>query len=921
MRMKKYLMRAIVFLVALFFYGNINVKADSYEGKILPSEYIKGVYIMKEKAGTTQKSYLTAQIIRRSTDNHFVYCVEPFMSVDSSKNYNITAQDYLEILNLSKEQWQKMSLYAYYGYGYGNHTQDKWWAVTQILIWRTVDSNSKFYFTKTLNGSKDDSKFANEIAELESLVNNHYTNPSINVKNSLNIGESVTVTDNNKVLNNYSISHSDNISVSRADNQLTITAKEVGNASITIEKKSDLHDNEPLLYYATSSQDVMSVGNYDPIRIKLNFEINGGRIILNKFDADTEENIPLGEGSLEGAVYGLYNINDRLVQRLTTDENGSAESDILPLGKYKIKELKAPKGYMIDTISYSVELTNDNIIAEVEVYDEIINRNIQIHKYYANKNTGILIPESNVIFQFFDKDNILVEQVATDKDGIAILNLPYGTYKGKQLTTTSGYEKVQDFSITINENSPEVIHLSFTNHPISTKIKLVKKDSSSKKSILFSGVTFKIKDTDTGLYVCQNVTYPKKEKICEYKTNEYGELITPEALITGNYQIEEILAPIGYELNNEVLSFRIDDESNIINDSEYGNYLELEFFDSLIKGEIVVEKTGEILKVLEKGFEYDEVKLSNVEFSLYADEDIKTLDGVVHYKKGDLVDTINTDNDGIVKFADLYLGKYVVKETKTLDNYILDEKEHKVELVANNNISVISKELKLTNELKKGDLLFTKTDLITGEVIPNTSIEIYTDRDELIYNGLTDENGNIEIKGLPVGTYYIVEKEPAIGYVITEEKIFFEIKENGEVVKAEMSNKPIIGTLEFTKVDFSTSEPLPNTFIEIYKEDNTLIYSGYTDQEGKITIDELRYGRYYILEKEAPENYEINPEKMYFEILHDGEVVKATMKDEKVKVDVPDTFAEDNYFIEIINGVLILVGIGGLLYAGKRKAR
>lgn len=921
MKIEKYLMRAIVFLVALFFCGNINVKADSYDGKILPSEYIKGVYIMKEKAGTTQKSYLTAQIIRRSTDNHFVYCVEPFMSVDSSKNYNITAQDYLEILNLSREQWQKMSLYAYYGYGYGNHTQDKWWAVTQLLIWRTVDSNSKFYFTNTLNGTKDDSKFANEIAELESLVNNHKIQPSFNIKSRLNIGESITITDNNKVLNNYSIVHSGNISVSRGENQLTITANEVGDASITLEKKSNLYDTDPMLYYATSSQNVMSVGNYDPIRMKLNLNVTGGKIRIHKFDSGYGEINPQSDIVLEGAIYGLYDKNNNLLQKMITGSDGVAESDILALGKYKIKELEAPKGYNIDSVIYDIEITEDNLYPDLNFYDEIINRDIQIHKYYANKSTGILIPESDVIFQFFDEDDLLIEQVITDEDGIATFNLPYGTYKGKQLTTTSGYEKVQNFTITINENSPEIIHLSFTNHPISAKIKLVKKDYNSKKPILFPGATFKIKDTDTGLYVCQNVTYPKKEKICEYITNEYGELITPEALVTGNYQIEEVLAPKGYKLNKEVLSFRIDDESNIINDSIYGNYLELEFFDSIIKGEIIVEKTGEILKVFEDGFKFDKVSLSNVEFSLYADEDIKTLDGVIHYKKGDLVTTLNTNVKGIAKFNDLYLGKYIVKETKTLNNYVLDEKEHKVELVDNNSVSIVSEKIELTNEIKKGNLLFTKTDLVTGEVIPNTFVEIYTDADELIYTGLTDENGMVVINELPVGTYYIIEKEPATGYVITEEKVFFEIKENGEIVKAEMSNKPIIGILEFTKVDFSTSEPLPNTLIEIYKEDNTLIYSGYTDQEGKIIIDELRYGRYYILEKEAPEGYEINSEKMYFEILHDGEIVKATIKDEKVKVDVPDTFAEDSYFIEIISGVLILMGIGGLLYVSKRKAR
>ncbi len=922
MKIKKYLSRAIVFLLALFFCGNTNVNAEKYDGKILPSEYINGVYIMKEKANSTQKSYLTAQIIRRSTDNKFVYCVEPFVTVDSTKGYDVTVQDYLEILKLTNEQWKKLSLYAYYGYGYGNHTEDKWWAVTQILIWRTVDPNSKFYFTKTLNGTKDDNKFANEIAELEKLVSEHNIQPSINIKTNMNIGESITVTDSNNVLNNYTITSSDKVSVSKNNNQLTIKANKIGKASLQLEKKSKLYDTEPMLYYADASQNVISVGNYDPIVLKFDFNISGGKIKLNKVDADTKENIPQGESLLSGAVYGLYDSSGKLIQKLYTSSDGTAESDILSLGKYTIRELEAPKGYCLDTNIYEVEITDNSLNVEVNLYEEVIKRPIQIHKYYANKTTGILIPEQDIIFQIFDKNDVLVKQVITDPDGIATFELPYGTYKGKQLTTTPGYEKVQDFDLVINENSPELIHLSFTNHPISTRIKITKKDSASKKSILFAGTTFKIKDLDSDLYVCQKVSYPKQESICEYKTNENGELITPEPLVTGNYQIEEIIAPTGYLLNKEVLSFRIDDESNIIIDNDYGNYIELDFYDTVIKGEISVEKTGELLIPKDNGFTYDEIKLSKVEFNLYADEDIITLDGVIHYKKGELVSSAITSSKGIATFTDLYLGKYIIKEIKTLDKYILDEKEHKLELTAkNNNVSIVSKKIKLNNELKKGTLIFTKKDLVNGDAIPDTQIEVYTDSDDLIYSGITDEEGNIEITDLSVGRYYIVEKAPATGYVITDEKVFFEIKEDGEIVKAEMSNKPITSSLEFTKVDFSTSDPLPNTLIEIYKDDDTLVFSGYTNEEGKIVIDELRYGRYYILEKAAPDGYEINADKMYFEVLQDGEIVKATMKDEKIKVDVPDTYALPDYSLEIICGILLFLGLGGLFYVSKRKKK
>ena len=155
--------------------------------------------------------------------------------------------------------------------------------------------------------------------------------------------------------------------------------------------------------------------------------------------------------------------------------------------------------------------------------------------------------------------------------------------------------------------------------------------------------------------------------------------------------------------------------------------------------------------------------------------------------------------------------------------------------------------------------------------------------------------------------------------MITDEKVYFEIKDNGEIVKAEMKNKPITGTVEITKQDISTSEPLPNTLIEVYNDKDELVFSGKTDENGKITIEDLRYGKYYFVEKEAPEGYTLNPEKMYFEILEDGEIVKCTMVDEKVVIEVPNTGVNDYHVIELVGSLLILSGIGVIVYVKKKR--
>ncbi len=921
MKIKNIVLTALIFLSAFFMFGNMKVHAETYSGEaIWPSEWISDIYIKKVKPDGYVK-YQQARFLRRSEDNKFVYCLQPYTDINNNHTYNIARSDWWTAANLTEAQWRRIALIAYYGYDYSGHTAKKWYPITQVMIWRITNPESDIYFTDTLNGSRINS-YDDEIAEINRLVDQHLVTPSITIENNtVNLGNPITVNDANGVLSSYSVSSSSNLTVTKNGNSLTITPKAVGDGTITFKKSTTKYDSYPVLYYVSGSQNVMRVGNFDPITVKLNVKIIGGKITLHKLDRDSGGEPTSSEAVLSGASYGVYDEADNLLTTITTDEEGNVTSDYLPyLGNYSLKELSPSKGYELDPNTYTFEITEDELNPEITVYEQIIKRPVKLHKYYAKADTGVLTPEENIKFQFFNNKNEMVAEVDTDKNGFAEFTLPYGTYTGKQITTLSGYIKVDDFQITINENSEEVIKLSFTNAPVTAKLKLTKIDSESKLPILASNITFKIYDEDKQEYVCQTITYPKKEEICEYKTDENGVFITPYEIITGNYSIEEISSPNGYLINDSKLSFRLDDETPLINDNEYGDYFEINYEDKQVKGQIEILKEGDQFVINDNKFSYEKIPLKDVKVALYAAEEIKTLDGVVHYSKDQLVEELSTNSEGKIIFDDLYLGKYYIKETKTLDNYLLDIKTYDVELTfKDNHTEIITSNIKLFNYLKKGFLEFTKTDLVNGEVIPNTKIEIYTNNNELIFKGITDENGIVKVDELPIGKYYIIESEAATGYVITEEKVLFEIKENGEIVKAEMTNRPIIGSLEFTKTDLSTSEPLPNTKIEIYNDKDELIFEGITDEEGKMVIEELRYGRYYILEKEAPDGYVLNTEKMYFEILEDGEIVKCTMTNEQVIVEVPNTVLEDYHIPEIIGIALMLLGIGVLIYEEKRK--
>lgn len=293
------------------------------------------------------------------------------------------------------------------------------------------------------------------------------------------------------------------------------------------------------------------------------------------------------------------------------------------------------------------------------------------------------------------------------------------------------------------------------------------------------------------------------------------------------------------------------------------------------------------------------------------------MDGVVHYRKGDLVQTVKTDKDGRAIFTNLILGKYIVKETKTIDGYILDTKEYKIELTEKDNkTEIVSELLKLNNELEKGILEFTKVDLSTGEPLPNTLIEIYTENDELIFSGRTNENGKIIIKNLKYGKYYIIEKDAPEGYILNEEKMYFEIKENGEIIKANMTNEKITSTVKIHKVD-DKGNSLQGVIIGIYDLDGNLIYQGTTDENGYIEY-ELEYGSYYFQEIKGLDGYEPNLEKVYFDITSDGEFIQKTLVNEVI-VEVPNTNKNSLPIIPIV-AILNLVAVGLIIY-GKKKEK
>ncbi|MEE0684090.1 MAG: SpaA isopeptide-forming pilin-related protein [Bacilli bacterium] len=753
------------------------------------SQWISGDYILKVKGSTRKYQQMT--VITRNSDGSFVYCIEPGTPVSDGAVYPGQDFDQSYVGQMTQEQWRRITLLAYYGYGYGNHTDIHWYTVTQYLIWQTVPHGYDIYFTDSLNGNRI-TKYTNEINELNRLVEEHNISPNItNDTIDMVIGDTVELTDSNNVLNKFEVVDTDNVSASISGNTLSITANDVGDGSVTISKRDKNYSHPAIIYYHPTSQDLMMRGAYDPIDVNLKIEIVGGKVSVKKVDMDTGLGIAQGDATLDGAVYGIYDLEGNRVGEVISKGGEYVTSDYLPsLGTFYLKEEKSSTGYELNETKYFFNITKDDLYPEVDVTEKVIERDLKIFKVYASDETGFLTGEPNVTFDIYLKSTgEKVTSITTDENGYATATLPYGTYTVRQVSSTEDHEMVEDFEIVVNEYSEDPIYKLLANAEITARLKVIKIDSETGNTIPVAGIKFKIFDVKNNEYVCQ-VT--DKEQ-CVFETNDEGILLTPLPLESGTYRLEEQDQKLdGYLWNEEALTFAIGDDSTLINDDVFGAIVEVEFENTQVKGKVEINKTGEELIIEDDSYHYEKIKLEGAEFELRANEDI-IVGGKTYYKKGELVTILVTDKDGYASIDNLPLGKYTLKEIKSANNNVLDPNTYEFELVYEDQYTeVVYKTFTLDNKYPKGELEFTKTDLVTGDPLPDTKIEIFTENGVKVFEGRTDENGKIIITDLPVGKYFILESDAPDGYILNEEKMWFSITENGEIVKADMTNEKIV---------------------------------------------------------------------------------------------------------------------------------
>lgn len=917
-------------------------------------------------------------------------------------------------------------IFAGYYLEHGNSIDWQDMAYCQKKVWSIFGSDTSWDFS--------DGGYKAWCDKAQDRMDNLNKKPSFNNTNvgTIVAGNSLTVTDTNKVLSDYpaftkngsgwSITHSKNSNslTIKVDKSCTASSFKLANGEYYKNGTGD--DDELLLYYpygSESYQKLIYSAYYDPVSMAfsgsitplgdmklvktsedgivagINFTVTGangfsktvttnanGEIdisdlvpgtytiteenidryvpnqsqtitvssdktssvsfynILKKFRVtvtkqDYEKGHAQGDAKLSGAVYGLFKGND-LVAQYTTDQNGSFITDYYVCGTdWTIKEITPSEGYLLnDTVykvgadpkDYTVEYNN---APDMTVMEQVIKGKISIIKHTDDGETQIETPEKGAEFQvylksagsFVNADKDERDTIVCDEDGFASTKLlPYGVYTVHQIKGWDGREKITDFDVFINTDGKTYKFL-INNKNFESYLKVVKLDKETGKRIPYEGAAFEIYDRNNHRITMQ-YTYPQVTSIHTFYTNKEGYLITPEKLPYGDYTLKEVQAPYGYVLDDTPVPFSITQENSSTDTGV--TVVKVKARDVAQKGVINITKTGEIFSSVEenKGVYTPKYSISNLKgaiFEIYAAEDITTLDGTVRYEQGTLVDTITTDDDGVAKSKELYLGKYTVIEKTAPNGYVHSAAKYDAELTyAGQNVSVTSTDISVYNDRQKVSVSLKKimaNDKTFGignnGEITSVRFGIYADEDIKASNGdvipkdalITfancDKNGSIVFDcDLPVGfKWYTKEIATDAHYILSDTKYEFDTEYQGQDIKVidikinndkAIENNLIYGSVKGLKVDRETQEVIKGATFGLFKSGTTeftedkAILTAVADENGIFNFSNIPYGEYLIKEIKPADGYLDNEDVFTVTIKDNEQVVELTAINDKV---------------------------------------
>lgn len=674
--------------------------------------------------------------------------------------------------------------------------------------------------------------------------------------------------------------------------------------------------------------------------------------ILKKFTLevtkqDAEMVTAQGDGTLAGAVYGLYK-DGELADTYTTDENGYFKTKEYVCGNYTIQEISPSAGYLLDTTVHSVgtepeKYTIESNLISMTVTEDVVKGNIAIIKHSDDGSTQIETPEVGAEFEVYLKSSgSYANAVETERDYLTCdengfaqtKDMPYGIYTVHQTKGWEGTEFIADFDVNISENG-QTYRYFINNAKFESYIKIVKVDSETGKTIPYEGAGFEIYDSN-GQKISMTFAYPTPTTIDTFYTNSEGYLITPEVLPYGEYSLIEVQAPYGYALDKTPVAFSVSSEN-----AEKENSLtivKVEKQNTAQKGKISVHKTGDIFTSVTTASSayknengemivnpttytpmFADGDLSGAVFQVIAVEDIVTPDGTTRAYARDVVSEITTDKNGYAETEPLYLGKYEIREIKAPEGYVLNNEPKDVELTyAGQEFEVRDTvNTAFENEYQSVRISLSKV-MESDELFGIYGKDCYTsirfglfaaeditaaDGSAIPADGLLSEVSlaeNMTAKfdvQIPFGRYYVKEISTDEHYILNGEKYLVNFEYMGQDIRTvdidcgQFVNLLKRGRIEGHKVD-DKSEPLENAVFGLFTADcvkfsrDTAVMTAASDENGYFVFDEIPYGEYIIHEIETPTGYIFSDESYPVTVSEDGDVVEITAVNKPITIEI-----------------------------------
>lgn len=646
---------------------------------------------------------------------------------------------------------------------------------------------------------------------------------------------------------------------------------------------------------------------------------------------------PQGDATLAGAVYGVFK-SGQLIDTYTTDANGHFITDYYICDTdWSIREISPSEGYLLDETIYYVGADPRNFVyelntVEMTTYETVKEGNIAIIKHTNDGSTQLETPEVGAEFEVYLKKSGSYANakdserdiLTCDEHGFAqTKNMPYGIYTVHQTKGWEGRELLPDFDVFISEDGRTYRYLA-NNANFESYIKVVKTDAESGLIIPYAGAAFQLFDP-AGNKIVMSYTYPEYTEIDTFYTNEMGMLITPQKLEYGkNYYLVETSAPFGYVLDSTPVYFDV--AADTATEDGAITVVKVSRPNMPQKGIIKIKKTGEVFQsviVTDQMHKpvYEIKSLPGAVFEIYATEDIYTLDGVLHYAKGELVDTITTGSDGIAASKELYLGKYKIQEVTAPHGMVLNGEIQTVELVyAGQEISITETSGNLYNERQKVKVSLSKVleqnELfgigMNGE-LKNITFGLYAQTDIVAADGTMipadglieiitfDENGMaICSTDLPFGSYYLQERSTDDHYILNHTKYGFEFtyaSQDIEVVELAANNGAAIennlkyGSVSGLKVD-EDGKVIAGAVFGLfgndeneYTRENAYMVTE-SAQDGTFKFENIPYGIWVVREIEPAVGFVLNEKAYQICIQDDGDIVEIKLENRYIRGDI-----------------------------------